>query len=59
MGYKDQTWCTFGTCTAKENCSRFFTEKDKVEAIKWWGNENFPITFFVAPPIECYTEDLK
>ena len=43
MGYKDQTWC-HSDCTNTE-CFRNFTDKDREQAIKWWGNDTFPIAF--------------
>ena len=45
MCYKDQTWCIqflTGICKNKE-CSLALTEQEQDKAIKWWGNENFPV----------------
>jgi len=41
MGYKDKTWC-MSDCT-NTDCFRNFTDKDREQAIKWWGNDTFPI----------------
>lgn len=42
MGYKDRTWCASPKC--KNKCGRKFTVEDLQDAIKWWGNLNFPIS---------------
>lgn len=41
MGYKDKTWC-MSDCT-NTDCFRNFTDKDREQATKWWGNDTFPI----------------
>lgn len=59
MGYKDQTWCASDCVNTK--CFRNFTATDRADAVKWWGDENFPITvsdykpmcdFYKAPEVE-------
>ena len=56
MGYKDMTWCLLGDkCSDSKDCHRVFTEKDRENAIKWWGNEDFPITTFLGEP-DCFKE---
>lgn len=45
IGYKDKSWCiryTKGECVNK-SCDYAFTSDDRVNAIKWWGDANFPI----------------
>ena len=45
IGYRDRSWCSrynAGTCV-NHNCNLAFTEQDKLYAIAWWGNEEFPI----------------
>lgn len=56
MGYKDMTFCTENTCAKTSSCKRFFTEEDRQGAIKWWGNENFPVAVFTDTP-SCYEEN--
>lgn len=56
MGYRDKTWCKEDTCKYKDQCPRFFTDKDREEAIKWWGDSNFPIAMFTNTPA-CYERD--
>ncbi len=41
MGYKDRTYCSQKNC--KNECARKFTEKDHVEAVKWWGSADYPL----------------
>ena len=41
-GYKDRTWC--GSTNCQNKCGRKLTEEDRQKAIKWWGNEYFPIS---------------
>jgi len=54
IGYKDKTWCPYGKeCVDSKNCNRNFTEEEKAEAIKWWGDENFPICFYSDLP-KCF-----
>lgn len=40
--YKDRTWCASAKC--KNECGRQFTLEDRLNAIKWWGNDNFPLS---------------
>lgn len=39
--YRDRAWC----CSEVEahTCGREFTEKDRQDAIAWWGSEDFPL----------------
>ena len=39
--YRDMTFCN-AECGNTE-CRRNFTEELREDAIKWWGNENFPV----------------
>lgn len=41
--FKDRTWCSNPDCD--NSCGRKFTEKDRKDAIEWWGGENPPIAF--------------
>lgn len=53
MGYKDRTWCPDHislTCQRREGCYRVFTEEDRANAVRWWGNEAFPIAYFSETP---------
>ena len=45
MGYMDRAWCSrylSGECT-NANCERAFTFVDKIQAINWWGGDDFPL----------------
>lgn len=45
FGYRDRTYCSsyiLGNCV-NHNCNRAFTTQDREYAIKWWGNEDFPL----------------
>lgn len=56
IGYLDRTWCPdtiSRTCQRREGCYRVFTEEDRANAIRWWGKEAFPISYFKENP-ECY-----
>lgn len=48
--YLDRTWCASPNC--KNECGRKFTKKDRENAIKWWGGEDFPIAarYFCGGP---------
>jgi len=41
MCYKDMTWCCSPNCS--NECGRQFTQEDRVKAIKWWGDDDFPL----------------
>lgn len=54
--YRDMTWCQHGeTCAKANKCHRAFSASDHYQATKWWGDEDYPICFFVERP-ECYEE---
>lgn len=56
MCYKDKTWCTYGqNCIDSKKCERNFTEEEKLKAIKWWGNEDFPLAIFAEKP-KCFND---
>lgn len=40
--YKDKTWCNNPKCD--NSCGRKLTEEEHQKAIKWWGNESYPIS---------------
>ena len=53
IGFKDRTWCPnyINThCAFKKGCDRVFTAEDQIDAEKWWGNSNFPISLFSENP---------
>lgn len=41
IGYKDKTWCS-SDC-ANVACHRNFNESEQKNAVRWWGDENFPL----------------
>ena len=43
IGYRDRTWCCNPECD--NSCGRKFTVEDHLRAIKWWGEEGYPIAF--------------
>lgn len=56
ISYKDKTWCDAHECSKFEVCDRAYTQKEKKRAIKWWGQPNPPVGFYLNPQIlECYT----
>ena len=56
MCFKDITFCSFyKLCTDGSKCHRALTHDVKVAAVKWWGNDDAPISLFVDPP-ECMTK---
>jgi hypothetical protein len=56
MCYKDKTWCPYGkACVDSKECDKNFTKEEKIKAVKWWGNEHFPITFYSKLP-KCFND---
>ena len=56
MSYGDITFCGFyKNCIDGKKCHRAFTPKIKEKAIKWWGNENAPIAYYISKP-NCFKE---
>lgn len=56
MGYMDRTWCPLSInqcCARSQGCYRAFTKEDEKRAIKWWGDDDFPICVFSKIP-NCF-----
>lgn len=53
MCYKDRTFCTDSECKKYTECPRAFSEEDKVQAVKWWGSDEYPLCQF-AERLECF-----
>lgn len=43
MCFKDMTFCNSDCINTK--CMRNFSPKLREEAVKWWGDETFPIAY--------------
>jgi len=55
ISYKDKTWCDAQQCSKFEACDRAYTQKEKERAIKWWGQPNVPVSFYLNPQsLICY-----
>ena len=53
--YRDKTFCGFyDKCKHGKFCRDALTEEIKEEAVKWWGGQNAPISFYAEPPSKCY-----
>lgn len=53
MCYKDRTYCSNPDCD--NSCGRKFTDQDRINAIKWWGSDDFPLCvsdFHIDKPIK-------
>ena len=47
ISYKGKAFCTEsmeGLCKNKD-CYRYFSDQDHVDAIKWWGDNKYPISY--------------
>lgn len=57
--YLDMTFCGDAPhCANRENCHRYFSQSENERAIKWWGDENFPVAFsFFANTCGEFHED--
>lgn len=58
MGYKDRSWCMESLITPDKRCTNYLcdrnlTPSEKILAIKWWGDESFPIVFTEMRTNEC------
>jgi hypothetical protein len=52
--YKDKAFCPFHTeCNNGKNCEAALTEQIKIDAVKWWGNEDAPIFILTTKP-NCF-----
>lgn len=50
--YRDMTFCTAKCFT---ECARKLTEEVRLDAVKWWGNEDAPIAVAdFSPSCEMY-----
>jgi hypothetical protein len=53
--YKDTTFCTGAGCVKFKNCPKALTERVLVEATKWWGGPEAPISRHSDPTqLSCY-----
>ena len=41
--YNDRTYCA--SKVKKHTCGREFTEQDHIDAVRWWGSEDYPIAW--------------
>lgn len=54
MTYRDMTFCAESTCAKfGKGCFRSYTDEVRQRAVKWWGSEDAPVSFFSEKP-ECY-----
>ena len=52
--YKDMKFCQETTCANfGAKCHRFYTDEVHQRAVKWWGSEDVPVSFYAGKP-ECY-----
>lgn len=59
MCYKDKTWCNFyKDCVDSKKCHRVLTDKEKLQAIKWWGSEDFLICYLTDKP-KCFNNGVS
>lgn len=49
--YKDMTFCK-SDCS-NTHCHRNFSLEQRDNAIKWWGDDTFPIAFSAAYRVDC------
>jgi len=42
IAFQDKTWCSFSALCSEE-CDRRFTKDHHKKAIRWWGNERYPL----------------
>lgn len=51
IGFRDMTFCShYETCKSGSTCLRAYNDKVHEEAVKWWGDVNYPIAVFLNPP---------
>jgi len=48
--YKNMTFCVFEECTLYQDCGRRLTEKDKKDAIEWFGSDEAIIQIYLDKP---------
>ena len=55
MGFKDKSWCHWGVNGLCKNttCVNTLTPALREEAIKWWGNNQFPIVVADLQTEDC------
>lgn len=41
--YRDITFCA--SKVDKHTCDREFTEQDAIDAEKWWGSKDYPVSY--------------
>lgn len=58
LAYKDRVWCTEAHCAHSENCPNFFSDEEAAKAVKWWGDNDFPICAFTDRP-KCFEGETK
>lgn len=45
MCFKDMTFCANSDECGNTDCPRKFTDKDRQDAIAWWGSDEVPIAW--------------
>lgn len=53
MCYKDRTWCRHSRHCGNTMCDRNFTEEERENAIKWWGDGSFPLAMADFKTEDC------
>lgn len=55
MCFRDRTFCPFTECAQFNNCDWAYTDKVKADAVKWWGSDEAPVSFYVDAPV-CFVK---
>lgn len=53
MCYKDQSWCFWSRMCGNDSCPRKFTQQHHEDAIKWWGDANYPLMLADLKTDDC------
>jgi hypothetical protein len=54
MVFRDMTFCESRDCARwGKDCLRGYTQEVHQAAIRWWGDENYPIALMIGRPY-CY-----
>lgn len=51
MAYKDMTFC-YSDCV-NTKCYRNFSPEHRANAIKWWGDDTFPLAMSASYRVDC------
>ena len=55
MSYGDITWCKASECTHFSTCIRALNDTVIEKAKRWWGGDDFPVSYYSNPKeLDCY-----